>query len=76
MKTITIILLGLLTLITSPNSVNPERTKLLDQVFLLLEENVANPDWLKKESFIDFKRDMYSDKVMNLSQPKFILIII
>ena len=57
----------------SPNtSINPEREQLLDKVFQLLEENIANPYWLETDSFIEFKEDLYSDKVMKMSEDDFI----
>lgn len=72
MRTFTIILLGLFSILINPNHENPERKKVLDKVFLLLEENIANPDWLKDQSFLDFKKDMYSEKVMKLSDINFL----
>lgn len=72
MKTLAIILWGLQTLIISPESINPERKAVLDKVFLLLEEHVANPDWLQTESFLNFKSDLYSEKVMNMTDETFL----
>ncbi len=56
MKTFTIILFGLFSIIINPNHENQERKKVLDKVFLLLEENIANPNWLENQSFLDFKK--------------------
>lgn len=72
MKTFYILLLSLNTLVSNPTSINPERKQLLDDVFLLLEEKVANPDWLKTKSFLDFKSDLYSEKVMKMSDEDFL----
>jgi hypothetical protein len=72
MKTFYILLLSLNTFISNPNSINPERKKLLDKVFLLLEEKVANPDWLKTKSFEEFKSDLYSEDVMKMTDEDFL----
>lgn len=72
MKTFYILLMSLNTLISNQTSINPERKQLLDQVFLLLEEKIANPDWLKTTSFQEFKSDLYSEKVMNMTDEDFL----
>jgi len=72
MKTVAIILFSLSTLFSTPQSINPEREALLDQVFKLLEKHVANPQWLETESFKAFKKDLYSDKVLQMSDEDFL----
>ena len=59
-------------LFSNATSINPERRQVLDKVFLLLEENIANPDWLTAKSFLDFKSDLYSEKVMKMTDKDFL----
>ena len=72
MKTIAIILFSLCTVFTTPKSVNPEREAMLDQMFDLLEKHVANPDWLTTDSFKTFKEDLYSSKVLKMTDDEFL----
>ncbi len=72
MNTLVIILFSLSTLFTTPTSVNPEREEMLDKMFTLLEENVANPQWLETESFIAFKKELYSEKVLKMNEQDFL----
>ncbi len=58
MNTLAVILFSLSTIFTSPVSVNPEREAMLDKVFTLLEENIANPNWLETDAFRAFKKDI------------------
>ena len=72
MKTFAVILFGLSTLFTTPVSVNPQREAMLDRMFNLLEKNIANPAWLETDSFNAFKKDLYSEKVLEMSDEDFL----
>ena len=72
MNTLFIILFNLLTTFTNPQTINPERVAMLDRLFILLEENIANPEWLETESFKAFKEDLYSKEVLKMSDSVFL----
>ena len=72
MNTLAVILFSLSTIFNTPTSVNPEREAMLDKMFILLEENIANPNWLTTNSFKKFKKELYSDKVLKMSDEDFI----
>ncbi|MEL6989728.1 MAG: S41 family peptidase, partial [Bacteroidota bacterium] len=50
---------------------NPKRTKLLNQVFELLESRIANPYWLEETAYIEFKETLYSEEALALSDEDF-----
>ena len=71
MKTIVLLCLSLSSFLPPKTITNPEREDLLNKVFLLLETHIANPDWLKSDTFKTFKEDLYSEKVMRMSDDDF-----
>ena len=71
MKSIVIIIISFLSLFTQANDPIKERQQFLDQVFELLETNVANPAWLKDPSYEDFKETMYSEKALSMEEQAF-----
>jgi C-terminal processing protease CtpA/Prc len=72
MKTILLLMISTCTLLSPDRSVNPEREALLDKVFELLEENVANPAWLESDTFKAFKQEMYSKEVLSMTDEDFL----
>jgi C-terminal processing protease CtpA/Prc len=65
------LILSLATLTVIAKETAKERKLFLDNVFELLENNIANPEWLKEESFINFKAKVYSDKMLSLDDKAF-----
>ncbi|THD69278.1 hypothetical protein E7Z59_02815 [Robertkochia marina] len=72
MKIIVSIIISFLSLFVQANDPIKERKQLLDQVFQILETNIANPAWLEKDSYKEFKNTLYSEKVLHLSEEDFI----
>ncbi len=45
---------------------------MLDRMFHLLEANIANPAWLETDAFKAFKKELYSEKVLKMSDGDFL----
>ncbi|MDY2586819.1 S41 family peptidase [Winogradskyella aquimaris] len=72
MKTIITFLISILVLTQVVNDDKKvKRSEMLDKVFMTLEENIANPDWLTDKSFLDFKALLYSDSILSLNDQEF-----
>ena len=72
MKTLLTFLVAVSLSLHSYANTNPKRTKLLNQVFEVLESRIANPNWLQDPSYIQFKETLYSDMAMELSDEAFL----
>lgn len=72
MKIIVTIIISFLSLFVQANDPIKERKQLLDQVFQILETNIANPAWLEAPSYKNFKSTLYSEEVLQLSEEEFI----
>ncbi|MBL7471434.1 S41 family peptidase [Robertkochia sediminum] len=72
MKIIITIIISFLSLFVQANDPIKERKQLLDQIFEILETNIANPAWLEEDAYVKFKNTLYSEKVLHLSEEKFI----
>lgn len=72
MKTLLTFLLATVLLFQSSNdNKKVERAEMLDKVFATLETEIANPKWLKRTSFKNFKNYLYSDKVLSINYREF-----
>jgi C-terminal processing protease CtpA/Prc len=68
---VTMLLCILLVSLTSFKDKKAIRVAMLDKVFATLEKNIANPKWLEVSSFKSFKKRLYSNKVLTLSEKEF-----
>jgi hypothetical protein len=72
MKALVTILVSFLLLVMPLNDdKKQQREKMLNKVFISLEENIANPKWLEEPSFIAFKKLLYTDSILSLNDKEF-----
>ena len=72
MKTLLLILISTVLFAQSvSDEKKAERIEMLDGAFTILEEKIADPEWLEAESFNSLKELMYSDSVLSLSDKEF-----
>ncbi len=73
MKTLITLIISLITLVNPvQNDPKAERVKILDKMFETLEQNIANPNWLKTDAYHAFKEKLYSEEALSMSEESFL----